>query len=73
MGVSTLGNSEDMEVRTGLSSLSVGRKRHLVGCWAAVEREMDGLDVISFDGIGHGMDAREDGDGEDRKGQLHCE
>lgn len=73
MRVSTLGNPEDVEVRTGLSSLAVRRERHLVGCWAAVEREMDGLDIISFDGVGHGVDASEDGDGKDRKGQLHRE
>lgn len=62
-----------MKERTGLSSLAVGRERHLVGCWAAVEREMDGLNVISFDGVGHGVDASEDSDGKDRKGQLHHE
>ena len=54
-----------MEVRTGLSSFAVGRERHLVGCWAAVEREMNCLDVISLDEVGHGVDANEDGDGKD--------
>lgn len=62
-----------MGVLTGLSSLAVGRERHLVGCWAAVEREVDGLDVIPLDGIGHGVDASDNGNREDGKGQLHCE
>lgn len=61
------------EGRTGLSSLAVGRERHLVRCWAAVEREMDRLDVITLDRIGHGVDASQGGHREDRKGQLHGE